>query len=157
MEYQGLLGPQALADALPPSHDRFGLVLHGTLILSSRSCHALISAGAPRTTIRPTFARGVGFYSVPRFGDLAQRPDGSWYHTIEHYHPGLRISVAGLLWRVCAVEDDTGPFDLILGADWLHGHHGIVDIYARTVSLEAQQAWVGWYYSFSDSHLSWRL
>ena len=35
------------------------------------------------------------------------------------------------------MEEDTGPYDLILGADWLHGHHGIVDIYARTLSLEA--------------------
>ena len=137
MEYQGLLGAQALADVLPPPQDLFGLVLHGTLVLSSRSCYALISTGAPRTLIRPTYARGVGFYSVPRLGGLAQRPDGSWFRATEHYHPSLHMSIAGLLWRVRAVEDDTGPFDLILGADWLHGHHGIVDIFARTVSLEA--------------------
>ena len=137
MEYQGLLGLQALTDVLPPPRDRFGLALHGILILSSRPCHALISAGAPYTTIRPAYARGVGFYSVPRYGDLVQRQDGTWHPAIEHFHPTLHISIAGILWRVRAVEEDTGLYDLILGADWLHGHHGIVDIYARALSLEA--------------------
>ena len=137
MEYQNLLGPQLLAEALPAPHDVFGLVLHGTLLLSSRNCGALVSTGAPRTIIRPSFAKGIGFYSVPRYGDWAQRPDGSWYHAIEHYHPGLRVTVAGIHWRVRAVEADTGPFDLILGMDWLYAHRAIVDIASRTLSLDA--------------------
>ena len=137
MEYPNLLGQQYLGGVLPAPQDLFGMTIHGTLILSSRSCHAVIASGAPRTLIRSTYARGVGFFSVPRPGPYAQRPDGFWYRTIEYFHPSLRICVQGMHWRVRAVEADTGPYDLILGADWLHEHRVLVDVFGRSISMEA--------------------
>lgn len=137
MEYQHLLGPQFLATALPPPQPILGMVIHGIVDLSSRACHAAISSGVPRTLIRPGFARGVGFLSIPQYGDYAQRPDGMWYRVIEYHHPGLRLRVSGIHWRVRAVEADTGPYDLILGADWLHERRALVDFFGRTISLEA--------------------
>ena len=137
MEYQHLLGPQFLATALPPPRPILGLVIHGIVDLSSRPCRAAISSGVPRTLIRPGFARGVGFFSVPQLGDYARRPDGMWYRVIEYYHPGLRLRVSGIHWRVSAVEAETGPYDLVLGADWLHEHRVLVDVYGRSISLQA--------------------
>jgi hypothetical protein len=137
MEYQHLLGPQFLAAALPPPQPILGMAIHGIVDLSSRACRAAICSGVARTCIRPGFARGVGFYSVPQLGDYAQRPDGMWHRVIEHYHPGLRLRVSGIHWRVRAVEAATGPYDLILGADWLHEHRVLVDVYGRSLSLQA--------------------
>ena len=137
MEYPHLLEPQILTAALPPPQYLMGMVLHGIVDLSSRSCHAAISSGAPRTRIRPGFARGMGFLSVPQYGDYTQRSDGAWYRIIEHHHPGLRLRVSGFHWVVRAIEAETGPYDLILGADWLHEHRVIVDIYGRSISLQA--------------------
>ena len=119
MNHQNFLDVPALLGALPPPRDGLGHTLHGILMLSDRACSAIISSGAPRTFIRPGFARGVGFHSVPRPGEHAQRADGSWHPTVEHYYPTLRISISGIHWRVRAVEGATGPFDLVLGADWL--------------------------------------
>ena len=137
MEYQHLLGPQFLAAALPPPQQILGLVLHGIVDLSSRACRAVISSGVPRTLIRPGFARGVGFFSIPQFGEYTQLPDGMWRRAIEHHHPGLRIRVSGIHWGVRAVEADTGPYDLVLGADWLHEHLVCVDFFGRTFSIQA--------------------
>ena len=137
MEYPILLEPQVLTAALPPPQSLMGLVLHGTVDLSSRPCHAAFSTGAPRTRIRPGFARGVGFLSVPQYGAYAQRADGAWYRTVEHHHPRLHLRVSGFHWVVRAIEAETGPYDLIFGADWLHEHRGIVDIYGRSISLQA--------------------
>ena len=128
---------QDLIDALPPPHDGLRYVLHGTLMLSYRACSAIVSPGAPRTFIRAGFARGVGFHSVPRPGELGQRLDGSWRPTIEHFYPTLRLAISGISWRVRAIEGGTGPFDLVLGADWLHYHRVVVDIYAQTLTLGA--------------------
>ena len=137
MEHPYLLGPQFLAAALPPPQHILGEVLHGIVDLSSRACRAAISSGVPRTLIRPGFARGVGFLSIPQYGDYAQRPDGMWYRVVEHHHPGLRLRVTGIHWKVRAVEAETGPYDLILGADWLHEHRVLVDVYGRSISLQA--------------------
>ena len=137
MEYHNLYGPQYLAAALPPPQPILGMVIQGIVTLSSRDCRAIISSGAPRTLIRPAFARGVGFLSIPQHGDYVQRPDGSWYRAIEHYHPGLRLRVDGVHWRVRAVEAETGPYDLILGADWLHEHRALVDVFGLSLSLQA--------------------
>ena len=134
MVYSHLLGPQFLAAALPPPQPILGMVIHGVVDLSSR---AAISSGVPRTLIRPGFARGVGFLSIPRYRDYAQRPDGMWYRVIEHHHPRLRLRVSGIHWRVSAVEAETGPYDLVLGADWLHEHLVCVDFFGRTFSIQA--------------------
>ena len=40
-------------------------------------------------------------------------------------------------WRVRAVEAETGAYDLILGADWLHEHRVLVNVFGRSISLEA--------------------
>ena len=137
MDPYHLRDEQELTDALPPPRDGLGYVLRGTLMLSYRACSAIVSPGAPRTFIRAGFARGVGFHSVPRPGELGQRLDGSWRPVVEHYYPTLRIAVSGISWRVRAVEGGTGPFDLVLGADWLHYHRAVVDIFERTLTLGA--------------------
>ena len=137
MDPHPLRDEQELAAALPPPHDSTGYILHGILMLSHRACSALISSGAPRTFIRPGFARGVGFHSVPRPGEHVQRLDGSWHTVVEHYYPTLRIAVSGISWRARAVEGVTGPFDLVLGADFLYYHRGSVDLYERTLTLGA--------------------
>lgn len=136
MEYPHLLEPQILTAALPPPQSLMGMVLHGIVDLSSRPCHVAISSGAPRTRIRPGFARGMGFLSVPQYGDYTQRSDGAWYRIVEHHHPGLRLRVSGFHWVVRAIEAETGPYDLILGADWLYEHRVILDIYGRSISLQ---------------------
>ena len=137
MQIQGHFDHQYLIGVLPAPQDLTGLTIHGILDLSSRACHAIVATGSPRTIIRPAFARGFGLPSVPRHGPFVQQPDGSWQRVVEAYHPSLHVWVQGMHWRVRAVEADTGPYDLILGADWLHEHQALVSIYGKTVSVQA--------------------
>ena len=134
MAQRDLLIRQYLAE-VPPLI--FGYRVYGIVTLSSRTCIALISTVALRTHISPVFARSAGFYSEQRDGDWTRRPDGSLYRPTERFHADLHISVAGIHWRVRAVEADTGPFDLILGMDWLQEHHSQVHVHGVSFSLQA--------------------
>ena len=134
MAQRDILIRQYLAEA-PPLF--FGFRVYGMVTLSSRTCIALISTVAPRTHISPVFTRSEGLHSEQRDGDWTRRPDGSRYRPIERFHADLHISVAGIFWRVRAVEADTGPFDLILGIDWLQEHHSHVHVYGVSFTLQA--------------------
>ena len=135
MDPSHLRDEHELAAVLPPPHDSLGYCLRGVLMLCHRACSAIVSSGAPRTFIRPGYARGMGFHSVPRPGEHVQSLDGSWRQVTEHHYPILRIAVSGFTWRVRAVEGGTGPFDLVLGADWLYYHRAVVDLFERTLTL----------------------
>lgn len=105
--------------------------LHGLCDLSGITARALISVSSSHSTISPDLVIASGF-EVRETGRWRILPELG-RRVSEKYCPGLHVDTQNGQWSVEPLLGYTGPYEIILGMDWLTKHHVLVDCAQNTL------------------------
>lgn len=108
----------------------------GTLHISSTSARVLFDTGAAKSFISQNFAHRLGL-NVEMLEEPIHvySPLGAQL-TLYSRYVGCPVSIRGRNFPIDLVLMNFGGLDVILGVDWMERYHVIIDVAARTITIQ---------------------
>ena len=123
--------------------DAVANIVEGTLFVYGVEAKILFDPGSTHSFLSPIFAILI---DVPvnelEFILIVTTPVGKQV-VCSTYHPSCTVKIGGVTFSAVLILLDMHDFDVILGMDWLAGHHATMYCFNKTISFKLDGTPIG--------------
>ena len=112
--------------------------MEGTLFVYGVEAKILFDPGSTHSFLSPIFATLIDVpVSEPEFTFSVTTPVRKQV-ACTTYHPSCAVKIGGVTFPADLILLDMHDFDVILGMDWLAGHHTTTNRFNKTISFKLE-------------------